>query len=117
MGRSNYNNSLFVEYSSTKVVTNQTSFKAWYDMKPSVSHLRTFGCIAYALINSQNHHKLDEKSEKYILIGYSLQSKAYRLYNPVSGKVIINRNVVFDEKTSWNWETNEGKTQILNNEL
>ena len=81
---------------------NQTSFEAWYSMKPSVRHLRIFGCIAYALVNSQYRHKLDEKSEKCILIGYSLQSKAYRLYNPVSGKVIINRNVMFDERTSWN---------------
>ncbi|CAL9094550.1 unnamed protein product [Musa textilis] len=86
--------------SPTKVVMNQTSFEAWYGIKPSVSYIRIFCCIAYALVNLQNHHKLDEKSEKYILIGYSLQSKAYRLYNLVSGKVIIDRNVVFDERTS-----------------
>ncbi|KAJ8499382.1 hypothetical protein OPV22_009934 [Ensete ventricosum] len=55
---------------------------------------------------------LDEKSEKYILIGYPAQSKAYRLYNPVNGKVIINGNVVFDERASWNWEINEGDAQI-----
>ena len=98
--------------SPTKAVMNRTPFEAWYGMKPSVRHLRIFGCIAYALVNSQNHHKLDEKSEKCILIGYSLQSKAYRLYNPVSGKVIINRNVMFDERASWNWETNKGETQM-----
>ena len=98
--------------SPTKAVMNRTPFEAWYGMKPSVRHLRIFGYIAYALVNSQNHHKLDEKSEKCILIGYSLQSKAYRLYNPVSGKVIINRNVMFDERASWNWETNKGETQM-----
>ncbi|CAL9204477.1 unnamed protein product [Musa hybrid cultivar] len=78
--------------SPTKAVMNQTPFEAWYGMKPSVRHLRIF--------------------EKYILIGYSLQSKAYRLYNHISGKVIINRNVMFDERTSWNWETNKGETQM-----
>lgn len=36
-------------------------------------------------------------------IGYSPQSKAYRLYNPTSGKVIININVVFQEEASWEW--------------
>ncbi|KAL8110815.1 hypothetical protein AgCh_026522 [Apium graveolens] len=53
----------------------------------------------YALVN--NRSKLDEKSEKYIFIGYC--SKAYRLYNPVSGKVIISRNVVFDEEAHFKW--------------
>ncbi|RVW94747.1 Retrovirus-related Pol polyprotein from transposon TNT 1-94 [Vitis vinifera] len=29
--------------------------------------------------------------------------KGYKLYNPVSGKIIVSRNVVFDEKASWTW--------------
>ena len=86
--------------SPTKAVMNQTPFEAWSGMKPSDRHLRIFSCIAYALVNSQNHHKLDEKCEKCILIGYSLQSKVDRLYNPISDKVIINRNIIFDEKIS-----------------
>ena len=86
--------------SPTKAVMNQTPFEAWYSMKPSISHLRIFGYIAYAWVNSQNYHKLDEKFKKYILTGYSLQSKAYRLYNLISDKFIININVVFDKRTS-----------------
>uniref|UniRef100_A0A803MBX5 Retroviral polymerase SH3-like domain-containing protein n=1 Tax=Chenopodium quinoa TaxID=63459 RepID=A0A803MBX5_CHEQI len=47
--------------------------------------------------------KLDKKSEKCIFIGYSPKSKAYRLYNPLSGKVIIRRDVQFNEEEFWNW--------------
>lgn len=36
-----------------KDVMNRTSFEAWHDTKPSVSHLRVFGCITYAMVNSQ----------------------------------------------------------------
>jgi Reverse transcriptase (RNA-dependent DNA polymerase) len=33
------------------------------------------------------------------------------LYNPVNGKVVVNKNVVFDEGSYWNWdEKKEAKT-------
>ena len=82
--------------SSTKAVLNQTPYEAWMGKKPRVSHIKVLGCIAYALVNF--HSKLDEKSEKCIFIGYSSKSKVYCLYNPISGKVIISRNVVFNEQ-------------------
>jgi len=84
-------------------VYDRTPYEAWMDNKPKVSHLRVFGCIAYALVHSQLRHKLDEKSEKYTFVGYSAQSKAYKLYSPISGKVLISRNVIFDETASWSW--------------
>src|SRR5262249_37062080 len=75
----------------------------WMGKKPQVSHLIVFGCIAYALINS--HSKLDEKFEKCIFIGYSLQSKAYHLYNPINGKMIISRDVMFNEANlKWSFD-------------
>ncbi|GJT34938.1 retrovirus-related pol polyprotein from transposon TNT 1-94 [Tanacetum coccineum] len=49
-------------------------------------------------------HKLDGKSQKHVFIGYCMQSKAYRLYEPISKKVVISQNVVFDEDASWNWD-------------
>jgi hypothetical protein len=71
------------------------------ERKSGVRHLGVFGCIAYSLITSQNRRKLDEKSEKCIFIRYCTQSKGYRLYNVVSGKTMIIRNVIFDEYASW----------------
>ena len=34
--------------SPTKVVMNRTPYEVWHGRKPSVSHLRIFGCVAYA---------------------------------------------------------------------
>ena len=68
----------------------------------SVSHLRVFGSVAYAHVPKEWRGKLEDKSEKWILIGYSEQSKAYKLYNPVTKKTIIRRDVVFKERESWN---------------
>ena len=82
--------------SPTKAVWDQTPYEAWNGNKPLVSHLRVFGCICYVLIKTARH-KLDQKSQKHVFIGYCPNSKAYRLYDPLSGKVTISRDVVFDE--------------------
>ena len=95
--------------SPTKAVQDITPFEAWKGMKPSVSYLRIFGCIAYSMINSQNRQKLDNKSVKCIFIGYSIKPKAYKLLNLVNGRVIISRDVVFNENAKWDWNA-EAKT-------
>uniref|UniRef100_A0A2N9F020 Integrase catalytic domain-containing protein n=1 Tax=Fagus sylvatica TaxID=28930 RepID=A0A2N9F020_FAGSY len=51
--------------------------------------------------------KLDDKSEKYVFIGYDPSSKGYKLYNPSTKKVIVSRDVEFDEEGIWNWNTQE----------
>jgi hypothetical protein len=63
----------------------------------NVSHINTFRCISYAHIPSELRKKLDDRSEKCIFIGYSETSKAYRLYNPITKKLILSRDVKFLE--------------------
>jgi hypothetical protein len=41
--------------------------------------------------------KLDANSLKCILLGVSEESKAYSLFDPISNKIIISRDVVFEE--------------------
>ena len=75
----------------------QTPYERWYRKKPNVSHLRVFGCIAFAHIPDAQRHKLDKKSEKLRFVGYSIQSKGYRLFDEKSHKVVIRRDVAFNE--------------------
>lgn len=87
--------------SPTKSVQNMTPQEAWSGRKPSVAHLRIFGCIAYAHIPDEKRKKLDDKGEKCIFLGVNDHSKAYKLYNPVTKKIVISRDVVFDEGKTW----------------
>jgi hypothetical protein len=48
--------------------------------------------------------KLEDRSTPMVLLGYEEGSKAYRLYDPKGGKVVISRVVVFDEMAAWDWE-------------
>ena len=78
--------------------------QAWSGIKPSVSHLKIFGCICYAHVPSEKRIKLDEKSQKCVFLGYSDVTKGYRLLYVKTNKFVVSRDVIFDEKTTWNWE-------------
>ena len=66
----------------TKNLKGITPQKAWSSYKPNISHLKVFGCIAYAHILDQRRSKLDDKSLSCIFISYDARSKAYKLYEP-----------------------------------
>ena len=49
-------------------------------------------------VTDEQRSKLDDKSQKYIFIGYDENSKGYKLYNPTTRKTIISRDIIFDEE-------------------
>ncbi|GLU09096.1 hypothetical protein SLE2022_259720 [Rubroshorea leprosula] len=95
--------------SPTFAVQNMTPKEAWSGRKPGVDHFKIFGCIAYAHIPDEKRKKLDDKGEKSIFLGVSNNSKAYKLYNPNTKKIIVSRDVIFDEGKFWEWD--EGKAE------
>jgi transposase InsO family protein len=68
-----------INRSPTKALKNETPFEAWSGRKPSVNHLKVFGCLCYAQIPKERRHKLEETSERCIFLGYSSMSKGYKL--------------------------------------
>ena len=88
--------------SPTSSVQSLVPEEAWSGKKVIVSHFRVFGCIAFAHVPEKLRKKLDDRSEKYIFIGYSDQYKAYRLFNPITKKFVVSREVKFLEDKSWN---------------
>lgn len=86
-------------------VKDMKSKEAWSGRKPAVDYFRVFPCIAYVHVPNPKRKKLDNKGEKCVLLGVSEESKAYRLYNPLTKKICISKDVVFNENISWNWES------------
>jgi hypothetical protein len=86
--------------SPTKAVKEKSAYEAWTGKKPTVSHLRVFGCDAYAHVPKDERGKLDQKAKKYTFVGYGEETKGYRLYKSVRGKIIFSRDVVFNEGNS-----------------
>ena len=78
----------------------QTPFEAWFGKKPSLSHLRVFGCDAYMHIPKEKRSKLDNKVVKCIFIGYKYGVKGYKLWNLETKNIVYSRDVVFREMES-----------------
>lgn len=93
--------------SPTAALENQTPEEAWSGIKPDVTHFRVFGCIGHVHIPEAKRIKLDDKSCKCVFIGSSEESKAYRMYNPISKKIMVSRDVVFEETKQWDWGRND----------
>ncbi|MCO5591565.1 hypothetical protein L7F22_045552 [Adiantum nelumboides] len=84
----------WVEAASTVVyIMNRTPTAAVHDMtleetfaekKPYVSHFKVFGCIGYMHMPDELRTKLDSKVEKCVFIGYPVEQKGYKCYNPVT---------------------------------
>ncbi|XP_009763596.1 uncharacterized protein [Nicotiana sylvestris] len=55
----------------------------------------------------EKRSKLDDKSERYVFVGYGQSSKGYKLYNPKNDKVTISRDVEFDEDNVCEWKSKE----------
>ena len=85
----------------TKPVMNKIPEEAWSGQKKTVTHMRVFDCVAYAHVPDQLRKKLDSKGEKCVFIGYYDESKAYKLYNPSTKKLIVSRDVQFIEDEAW----------------
>jgi len=43
----------------------------WTGRVPDLSHLRTFGCIAYVYMPTEKRGKLDQTAFKGVFVGYS----------------------------------------------
>lgn len=80
----------------TKVLNGGTPFELWKGRRPSVKHLRTFGLRVFAL-EKPKKGKFQAKGSEYVFVGYSFETKAYRLYDPEKRSVVVRRDVKFLE--------------------
>jgi hypothetical protein len=80
----------------SSVLSFKTPFELLYSKPPSFSHIRVFGCLAYAT-NVHPSHKFDFRSMPSIFIGYPTGQKAYKLFDLSSKKIFTSRDVRFHE--------------------
>ncbi|GJY93592.1 retrovirus-related pol polyprotein from transposon TNT 1-94 [Tanacetum coccineum] len=57
----------------------KTAYHIINDRKPLIRHLHIFGCTCYLTRDGENLDKMKEKEDMCILVGYSTQSKGYRV--------------------------------------
>ncbi|GKD30690.1 putative ribonuclease H-like domain-containing protein [Tanacetum coccineum] len=74
---------------------NKTPYKLFRDFKHALSFMRPFGCHVTILNTLYSLGKFDGKSDEGLFVGYSLSSKAFRVYNTRTRRVEENLHIGF----------------------
>jgi len=99
--------------SFTRSVKDMVPEEKWSGIKPKVDYFRIFGSVGHVHIPEQRRIKLDNRSHRCILLGVSDESKAYRLFNHVTKKVTVSRDVIFEEDAKWDWNLSTSEPNVL----
>ncbi len=78
---------------------NVTPFERWMGTNPDVSYFRVFGCKCWFVIPKHKLNKLDRRSREGLMLGYSTQSKGYKIWDIESETVVVSRDVTFEESS------------------
>ncbi|GJT61863.1 uncharacterized mitochondrial protein-like protein [Tanacetum coccineum] len=79
---------------------NKTPYELFLGRKPALSFMRPFGCPVIILNTIDYLGKFDGKANEGFFVGYSTNSKAFRVFNGRTGIVKENLHVQFSENTS-----------------
>nr|GEZ57052.1 hypothetical protein [Tanacetum cinerariifolium] len=75
----------------------KTPYHIINDRKPSVKFFYIFGSLCYIVRDGENLDKIKEKGDACIFVGYSTQSRAYRVFNKRTRVIVETIYVNFDE--------------------
>jgi hypothetical protein len=75
-----------------------TPFELRFIRKPSISHLRLFGCKCFVL-KYGNLDKFESHSCNDILLGYTPHGKSYHVFNLETNTIVESCNIIIDETT------------------
>ncbi|KAG8474318.1 hypothetical protein CXB51_033774 [Gossypium anomalum] len=84
----------FINRFPSVAIEKKTPQAVWSGNPANYSDLKIFGCPAYAHVDNG---KLEPRSIKCVFLGYKAGVKGYKLWCPENRKVVISRDVVFDE--------------------
>ena len=82
---------------TTRSGTTVTLYELWKGRKPNVKYFHVFGNTCYILADRKYHKKWDVKSDIEIFLGYSHNSRAYRVFNNRTRVIMETINVVVND--------------------
>nr|GEX20687.1 hypothetical protein [Tanacetum cinerariifolium] len=75
----------------------KTPYHIINDRKPSIKFFHIFGFVCYIIRDEENLDKMKEKGDECIFVGYSTQSRAYRVFNKRTRVIMESIHVNFYE--------------------
>lgn len=83
----------------TRANAGETPYGKLTGSTPDIGHLRVFGCRTLVLDTSPARKKWAPRASACIFLGYDTTSKGYRNYHQKTGRILISKDVRFDEKS------------------
>ncbi|KAJ0441169.1 putative RNA-directed DNA polymerase [Helianthus annuus] len=80
----------------SSVLSGRSPFEMMFSFKPSLYHLRNFGCLCFSTI-LHDSDKFSSNAEKCVFLGYSNFKKGYKLWSLDNKKILFSRDVKFYE--------------------
>ncbi|GKA82339.1 retrovirus-related pol polyprotein from transposon TNT 1-94 [Tanacetum coccineum] len=78
---------------------NKTPYELFLGRKPALGFMRPFGCLVTILNTIDHLGKFDGKADEGFYVGYSINSKAFRVFNSRTMIVKENLHVQFSDNT------------------
>lgn len=86
--------------SPTRALNGVTPYEAWRGEKPDLFHLRVWGCRAFMHVNHINRTKLGVTARPCVFLGYPPESKGWLVYDPIASRLVVTRDLTFQEDVS-----------------
>ena len=100
-----------VAFWPNKTLKNISPNDVWNCEKFDLSRLKILGCVVHVHVPKKKRKKLDKNSKKCVLVGYT-NNNAYRTYCPPERKLIISRDVVFEENKPYYSKKNQSNLHL-----
>jgi hypothetical protein len=83
------------------ILKDKTPEEVFSRIKPEVGHLRIFRCLVYIHVPKEKRTNMEPSGKNGVFVGYSENSKAYKIYVPGQRQIEVNRDVTFHEETAF----------------
>ena len=95
-----------------------TPHEIWFGIKPSLSHIRVFGCAAHIHIPEERRKrftdgKVSHRSVHIYFVGYDKSDIIYKIWHPSNDSIVRARHVIFDETLYYQDEDDLNQPPLL----
>lgn len=87
----------YYAFTTTAFLYNRTNSKIFSDSLEKPQILNLFGCLAYPNLHPMQKSKFSDRLAPHTFIGYPKENRSYQLIDPITGKINVYNDVVFQE--------------------